>query len=168
MKNPHDEDTTLVVKKYFLRARGFTCFEVLMIAPNHEIFLEDRMLLMLRDHARKTINYLVNPLVTRACPEEESLGLQEKMNKAKVMAKFFEPQFRPRGTAPVGERTSFAQWAASPGADMTRRAPTRFILPDSPAPLQTDSSAQHVPTTHLMSLKRLQAQVPFPSPTRLP
>jgi len=130
MTDPDDEYTTRVVQKYFVRARGFTCFEVLMIAPNHEIFREDGVLLMFRDHARRTINYMATPLVARACPEEESLGAKEKMNKAKVMGKFFEPQFRSRGSAPVGERTSFAQWAASPGAAMTRRASTRFILPD--------------------------------------
>ncbi len=34
----HDEDTTIIVNKYFIRARGFTAWEIITAAKNHQIF----------------------------------------------------------------------------------------------------------------------------------
>ena len=58
----HDEDTTIIVNKYFIRARGFTAWEIITAAKNHQIFEEDTVLSNHRDYLKsqviKRVSYL--------------------------------------------------------------------------------------------------------------
>jgi hypothetical protein len=61
----HDEDTTIIVNKYFIRARGFTAWEIITAAKNHQIFEEDTVLSNHRDYLKSQVIKLERASLSR-------------------------------------------------------------------------------------------------------
>lgn len=127
----HDEDTTIIVNKYFIRARGFTAWEIITAAKNHQIFEEDTVLSNHRDYLKSQVIKRVSYLTDQAFPEEMGLPSKERMNKATVLGKFFQERKLQldRSFAPTGEMSaSFEHWEASPGTETVENCYAQLLL----------------------------------------
>lgn len=166
-ENPHDADSLVQIKHNFIRQRGFTVQELLAIPPSHEVFEEDETLKDFTARLKRAVNGRIAPLLDAIFPEENDRPLHLRMGKRRVMTDFLEQFMRKKGESPCGARTSFRQWAESPGGAASK---LWYILPGLTftVRLQMERSGNQVMTTQQKLLPSLQQQGRQPQPTPQP